>query len=270
MTTKGRFDRLNDTLYQTQHSPEYNVMVCDNIYMNNCYIDTIWTKIYNSDLRSKKGYRYSDLGFIMMAKLVKAVTNTPLDQYVDSVFYQPMGLQTTTFTPQYKLDVNNIPPTEDDKYFRNKEVRGHVHDMAAAMLGGVSGHAGLFSNAEDLAAIFQMLLNEGTYNNTEFLTPSTINYFTTRYNDTRRGIGWDMKELETDEKKRRMNMSPLASPSTFGHLGFTGTGVWTDPAKDLIYVFLSNRTYPNMNNFRLNKHDYRPRIQSLIYNAIQH
>ena len=135
------------------------------------------------------------------------------------------------------------------------------------MLGGVSGHAGLFSNSNDLAKIFQMLLNGGSYGWRQYLQPETVRQFTTRYaSSTRRGIGFDMKELD---EKLTANMSTLAGKNTFGHLGFTGTCVWADPDKKLIFIFLSNRTYPTMENSKLMDGDYRPKLQSLVYRAIK-
>jgi CubicO group peptidase (beta-lactamase class C family) len=139
--------------------------------------------------------------------------------------------------------------------------------MGAAMLGGVSGHAGLFSNANDLAKIFQMLLNGGTYGSRQYLQPETVRTFTTRFAvSTRRGIGFDMKELD---EKQTANMSVLAGKNTFGHLGFTGICVWADPDKNLIFIFLSNRTYPTMENNKLMQGDFRPRLQSIVYRALK-
>jgi len=138
--------------------------------------------------------------------------------------------------------------------------------MGAAMLGGVSGHAGLFSNAGELAIIFQMMLNGGSYGGVQYLEPETIKLFTTRYPEsTRRGIGWDMKELNPNKSE---NMSKLASESTFGHLGFTGVAAFADPEEDLIFIFVSNRTYPSMNNWKFSKNNYRPRVQTQIYKSI--
>jgi len=130
----------------------------------------------------------------------------------------------------------------------------------------VSGHAGLFSNTQELAAIFQMLLNEGVYGGERFLRAETIKLFTTRVpGATRRGIGFDMKQLDSREK---LNMTEQASPNTFGHLGFTGIAAWADPDEELLYLFLSNRTYPKMSNRTLIKNKYRKRIHAAIYNAI--
>jgi CubicO group peptidase (beta-lactamase class C family) len=153
-----------------------------------------------------------------------------------------------------------------DTYFRGQEIQGYVHDMGAAMLGGVSGHAGLFSSANDLAKLFQMLLNGGIYGQKQYLKPETVHQFTTRYEkSTRRGFGFDMKEQNPEKE---LNMGTLAGPNTFGHLGFTGTCVWADPDKNLVYIFLSNRTYPSMDNGKLGAGNFRPRIQNVIYRSI--
>ena len=159
-----------------------------------------------------------------------------------------------------------IVPSENDNYFRFQRVQGYVHDMGAAMLGGVSGHAGLFSNAHDLAVLMQMALNEGQYGGKQFLQPEVIESFATRYmTSTRRGLGFDMKELNANNNQ---NTSPRTSDKTFGHTGFTGTAVWADPSFNLVYVFLSNRTYPSSSNNTLNKNNYREKIQDIIYQSI--
>jgi CubicO group peptidase (beta-lactamase class C family) len=202
-----------------------------------------------------------------MGKTINEVCAKPVDQFANECFYSPLCLQTTCYKPLDKFPKSNIVPTEEDRYFRRQKLQGHVHDMAAAMMGGVAGHAGLFSNANDLAILFQMLLNKGYYGGEQFIEASTVEEFTKRCDEcTRRGIGFDMKELNP---RKSQNMCAEASENTFGHLGFTGTVVWADPDQNLVYIFLSNRTYPSMNNYKLNKLDLRPRIQSAIYNSIE-
>jgi CubicO group peptidase (beta-lactamase class C family) len=164
------------------------------------------------------------------------------------------------------FEKKEITPSEKDNYFRNKVVHGYVHDMGAAMLGGVAGHAGLFSNAREIGVLMQMLLNGGSYLGTQYIDPNTVKKYTTRhYRSQRRGIGFDMKQLDPDEKP---NMSEAANDGTFGHLGFTGTSVFADPEENLIYIFLSNRTYPTMKNRVFGRKNYRPRIQSVFYKAL--
>ncbi len=258
---------LMSSVYHRKKSDAYSVQVANNIYMKNTYQDTIWKRIHDSELRSTKEYKYSDLGFILFSKMVKQITGQPLNDYAQQNFYSPLNLKSTTFLPLEKIEKSRIVPSEKDNYFRSQVLQGHVHDMGAAMLGGVSGHAGLFGNAEDMAVIFQMLLNGGYYGGKQYLQPSTVDLFTNRHEQcTRRGIGWDMKQTSRSETA---NICKSSSPNTFGHLGFTGISAWADKDQQLIYVFLSNRTYPSMHNYKLGKEDIRPRIQQKIYDALK-
>lgn len=251
--------------YRNKPEGEFNVKVAENLYLRRDYIDTMWMRVLNSSVQGKKKYKYSDLGLIIIKEMIENIVNQPLDKYLNDSIYNRMGLRNTTFKPLEKFDVSRIVPTENDQYWRNQEIRGNVHDMWAAMLGGVSGHAGLFSTANDLARLSQMMLNGGIYGKTRFFDYPTVYTFTTRfYISTRRGIGWDMKELD---KNKECNISDLASPSTYGHQGFTGTNVWIDPENQLIYIFLSNRTYPTMENNKLTNEKYRTKIQTAIYKS---
>lgn len=265
-TVKRR--RPMSQFYRKQKSDDFSIKVADNLFMKNDYLDSIWHKIETSDLRSKREYRYSDLGMILMGRTVHEVSEKPVNEYAHECFYGPLCLQTTTYNPLEKHSRNHITPSENDRYYRRQVLQGHVHDMAAAMLDGVAGHAGLFSNANDLAIIMQMLINKGYYGGEQFLKPETVRLYTERCKDcTRRGIGFDMKELDPTKSQ---NMSQKASKNTFGHLGFTGTAVWTDPDHNLIFIFLSNRTFPTMHNNKLGKMDFRPRIQEAVYNALEY
>ena len=245
----------------------FSTLVVDNLFMRTDYQDSIWSRINGSKLREKKGYRYSDLAFYYMHKSIKNISGLPIDEYAAQNFYEPLGLRRTGYLPLTKHPREEVAPSEYDRYFRRQVIKGHVHDMGAAMLGGVSGHAGLFSNAGELAIIYQMILNGGSYGGIQYLEPETIKLFTTRYPEsTRRGIGWDMKELNPSKSQ---NMSKLASDSTFGHLGFTGVAAFADPEEDLIFIFVANRTYPSMKNLKFSKGNYRPRAQSQVYRAIE-
>ncbi len=245
----------------------FEVPVANDLFMQNTWVDTIWQRIFKSPLSGNKNYKYSDLDFILCARALKNLSGSSVDEFADREFYRPLGLSTTTFCPWKKGLTLRCAPTEEDAYFRHQRLQGYVHDMAAAMLGGVAGHAGLFSNANDLAKIFQLLLNGGSYGSRQYFQPETVKLFTTRYAvSTRRGIGFDMKELNP---KETANMSSLAGNNTFGHLGFTGNAVWADPDNKLIFIFLSNRTYPTMENNKLANGDYRPRLQSIVYRAIK-
>ena len=252
--------------YSSKRSTTFNTPITDKLFMKSTFKDEIWNQIYESDLLDTRKYRYSDLAFYLVAKTVEKVKNQPLDIYANQNFYTKLGLHSTTFNPLDKFSKTMIPPTEDDKYFRRSRIQGNVHDMGAAMLGGVAGHAGLFSNANDLAIIMQMLLNEGYYGGQQFFSPSTVRLFTTRHTEcSRRGICFDMKELNDN---RSQNMCTQASDNTFGHLGFTGTCAWADPDNNLVFIFLTNRTYPSMRRNKWSGEDFRPRIQSIIYDAL--
>ena len=244
----------------------YTLEVADNLFMHRGYVDSIWHHIYISELYTNHGYRYSDLGFYLADHIVERVSGQRVDQYANTHFYESMGLHRTLFNPLTRISRNEIVPTEEDTYFRYQRLQGHVHDMGAAMRGGVSGHAGLFSNAYEVGVLMQNLLNGGYYGGKRYFHPVTVSLFTARPDaETRRGLGFDMKQLDPT---KRLNMAQEASYKTFGHLGFTGTCVWADPQENLIFVFLSNRTYPDMKNNLLGKDNYRPRIQSAVYNAI--
>ena len=244
----------------------YNQPVTEQLYINETFRDTIYDQIATSELLTREGYRYSDLGFYIAASIVEEKTGQTLDDYVEQEFYRPLGLRTMGYAPLERMSPDRVPPTEEDDYFRFGRVHGYVHDMGAAMLGGVSGHAGLFSDAFDLATLMQMLLNEGYYGGRRYFKPETVRLFTTRHPEsTRRGLGFDMAELSS---RGSTNMTPLASAKTFGHLGFTGTCAWADPETGIVFVWLTNRTYPRMTPNTFGKENYRPRMQGAVYEAL--
>ncbi len=255
-----------EAYYSKTLKPGFTIPVADSLFLRTDYRDSIWSRIYTSELNETRRYRYSDLAFYFMHKTIFNLVGEPINIYADKNFYSPLGLHKTGYLPLQKHDKSCIAPSELDTYFRRQKIQGHVHDMGAAMLGGVSGHAGLFSNAKELATIYQMLLNGGTYGGQQFIDPETIKLFTTRYHESsRRGLGFDMKELKSTKSP---NMSELASKSTFGHTGFTGIAAFADPEENLVYIFVSNRTYPDMNNYKFVKGEYRPRVQSQIYKSL--
>jgi CubicO group peptidase (beta-lactamase class C family) len=242
--------------------------VAENLYMRNDWNDTILSRIVNSRLGADNKYVYSDNDFIFLGKIVEAISGLPLDEYVQENFYTKMGMGTTGFKPRSRFAVNRLVPTEREAHFRRQLIDGDVHDEGASLFGGVAGHAGLFSDAYDLAMLYQMLLNGGEFNGTRYLKPETIKYFTSYHSAvSRRGFGFDKPEKD-NEKRKDPYPSASASPETFGHTGFTGTCVWVDPKQDLVYVFLSNRVYPTRDNPRFSQLNVRPRIQEAIYSAI--
>ncbi len=257
---------LNEDIYNNDSTGYYCVKVVDNLWMCRDYQDSMWVKIVGSDVRTDNRVRYSDLSMMVMQKIIESVTGVGLDEYVDSVFYRPMGMNNTAFVAGDRLFGKTFPPTEEDKYWRNKKIQGYVHDQASAMLGGVSGHAGLFSNMYDLAKLLLMVENGGRYGDLEFFPRSIVDQFTKQQRtDSRKGLGWDKAEMREGKSNP---CSDYASQYTFGHTGFTGIGAWVDPQYHLVYIFLSNRTYPSAENKKLQRQNIRSRIQDVIYKSI--
>lgn len=255
--------------FRHDSSAEYGVRVAQNLYLRSDYRKTMNQGIVESKLLPPGKYVYSDNDFIFMGDIVQAISGLRIDEYADQHFYKPMGLKSIGFNPRNRFDTNLIAPTEMDTYFRHQHLRGDVHDEGAAMFGGVAGHAGLFSNAEDIAAIFQMFLDGGIYKGKQYIRPETLNLFTA-YNSSisRRGIGFDKPQKDnytTDDP--HPYPSRYASPLTFGHTGYTGTCVWADPKYDLVYVFLSNRVNPTRSN-NLYKFNIRGAIEDAVYEAM--
>ena len=253
-------------LFSDSMDERHKLQVADNMFLLNSYADTIRQKILTSSVTERGKYVYSDLGPILMKDIVENITDETFDKYVERNFYRPMNLAATTFRPLLKFQRSITVPTENDTVFRRQLIRGYVHDPAAAMLGGVSGNAGVFSDANDLAVIMQMLLNKGTYGGKTYLKSSTIDFFTKRqYPHNRRGLLFDKAESDASKSSP---CTKKASPLTFGHQGFTGTCVWVDPEYELIYIFLSNRIHPDVGNDKLIKMNIRTNIQEIIYNSI--
>lgn len=253
-------------IYTNSPDKTHNTKVCNNMYILDTYVDTMYQLIASSKLRKKKEYRYSDLGFYWFLKIIKNQTKQNLDNYVENNFYKPLGAYNTTFNPLNKFNKSDIVPAEKDNYFRNCVIEGYCHDMGAAMMGGIGGHAGLFSNAENLAIIMQMLINKGTYGGKQYFKPETVKMFTKCQfcPENRRGLGFD-KPLNSLNGGGPTCIS--APPESFGHTGFTGTIIWGDPVNNIVYIFLSNRTYPTMENKKLIELNIRTEIQENIYKA---
>ena len=257
------------TYYNTQKNDSFSIKVAENLFMRNSWKDTMYQRILQSPLTAKGKYVYSDNDFIFLAKVVEAISGVPLDEYVKEQFYAPLQLTSAGFKPREHLPLNRIAPSENEAIFRKQLLRGNVHDPGAAMFGGVAGHAGLFSDAYDIAIIMQMLLNGGSFNGKQYLKKETINYFTAYHsNISRRGFGFDKPEKD-NATRTEPYPSISVSPLTFGHTGFTGTCVWADPAHNLTYVFLSNRVTPDGGaNTKLYKLNVRTTIQEIIYGAM--
>ncbi|HXH18265.1 MAG TPA: glycoside hydrolase family 3 N-terminal domain-containing protein [Chitinophagales bacterium] len=260
-------DSVYAKFYQKEKKEPYIIEVAKDMFMRKDGTDSIYFQIINSKLNPKKEYLYSDLGFYLFKQIVEKLSGRTFEDYTAKTFYQPLGLSTMTFKPLEKFPRERIVPTEDDKTFRKQLLQGYVHDPGAAMLGGVSGHAGLFSNANDLAILMQMLLNRGEYAGVRYFSPTTVSLFTRKQEENnRRGLGFDKPELDPYKLK---STATDASPRTFGHSGFTGTCVWADPDYNLIYVFLSNRVHPTADNQKLIQKNIRTQIHQAIYDALK-
>lgn len=254
---------LHPALYSSHSDDTFCVPIIDGLYMCTNYQDSMWVRIQNDGFKKNDNVLYSDLSMIVLRRVVEAVSGKSLDVLVDSVFYKPLGMDNTAFLPALNLPDKYCAPTEIDMKWRKKKVQGYVHDQAAAMLGGVSGHAGLFSNVYDLAKLMGMLRNGGRSADHAYLDPKTIDYFTRKQMDgSRKALGWDRPG------DGGTLTSLHCSDRTFGHTGFTGIGVWVDPKYDLVYIFLSNRTFPDAGNRKLIQENIRPRIQGLVYEAM--
>ncbi|ETN96202.1 glycoside hydrolase family 3 N-terminal domain-containing protein [Zhouia amylolytica] len=252
--------------YSKDKKGKFDVKVADNMYIRKDLNDSIFKEIKDSDLLSRLQYRYSDLGYFLMKRFIEDHYGESLAEITQKQLYQPLGAFHTTFNPLTKFKKGDIVPTEIDDYFRNQTLQGYVHDMGAAMQGGVGGHAGLFSTANDVAKIMQMYLQNGYYGGDNFFQPTTIDRFNTCYfcpEDVRRGVGFDKPQLGESGPT-----CGCVSMTSFGHSGFTGTYAWADPDQELVYVFLSNRTYPTMENRKLIAEGVRTTIQEYIYEAI--
>ena len=252
--------------FKNKQKNGYTVPVAKNLYMRGNYQDTIWNKIYASDVDNSGKSVYSDLDYYFLWKVVEKITGTTLDKYADEQFYQPLGLSHILYNPLSRFDTLQIAPTEWDVYFRQELVYGYVHDPGAAMMGGVAGHAGIFATANDVAVIFQMLMNKGIYENKRYFKTTTVDLFT-GYRSTRnhRGLGFDKPATDADDGGPS---GSRCTAQTFGHTGFTGTCAWADPATGILFVFLSNRVYPSATNNKIIKLNVRTIAQDYIYESL--
>ena len=256
--------------YAAKPSDSFGIRVAENLFMRTDWRDTLYKRILQSPLGATGKYIYSDNDFIFLGKVVEAVSGLSLDEYAKKEFYTPLGLTTTGFKPREHFTLNRIIPTEQEKIFRRQLLRGYVHDPGASMFGGVSGHAGLFSNAYDMAVIMQMLLNGGSFNGKKYLHRETVELFTAYHSAiSRRGYGFDKPEKDNASRPEPYPCLS-ASPLTFGHTGYTGTCVWADPTSKLIFIFLSNRVNPEGGdiNRKLLNMNVRPKIHEAIYKAM--
>ncbi len=268
--TLNKEGEVRSDIYANERQDGFEIPICDGLFMRNDYVDSVYQSILDTPIYKSKKYRYSDLGFYWLAKLVKNESGVAINDFVDENYYSKLGMNRTSYLPLEKFAKTEIVPSENDRYYRKKVVQGYVHDPGAAMLGGVSGHAGVFSNANDLAKLGQMLLNQGSYGGEQFFKPKTLDVFNEsrfKRKDNRRGLGFDKPALQIGDPGPTCES---ASHSSFGHSGFTGAYFWVDPEDQSVFIFLSNRTFPDQNNTKLVDQNIRTEIHQAFYDVFEH
>lgn len=259
--------KLDMSIYSRVPAKDKNTKVADSLYILDSYRDSMFIRMFASPLNTVGKYEYSDLSFYFMQMMVERWADMKLDQLASQYIYKPLGATTTGFNPLTRFSKNRIAPTENDTLWRKQVLRGYVHDQGAAMCGGVAGHAGVFSNANDLAKVMQMYLNNGSYGGEQYIRPGTVEEFTKcRFclNGNRRGLGFDRPD-----PSGKGTPCDCVSYLSYGHTGFTGTMAWMDPETGILYIFLSNRVHPNAENKTLMNKDIRGRVQEVFYEALK-
>ena len=258
---------LSPEVYNSNLSKQYPTQVAENLFIRENYQDTILASIAQSELIKKKKYLYSDLSYYLFQKYIETQKGKPLNEIVRKDFYNSMGAYQLTYLPLQQFSKTQIAPTEDDKNFRQQLIRGYVHDQGAAMLGGVAGHAGLFGTANDVAKMMQLYLQKGYYGGIRYFSANAFDTFNKTYfisERNRRALGFDKPQPKGESGPT----CDCVSPESFGHTGFTGTFAWADPQTQTIYIFLSNRTFPNSDNKKLITENIRAKIQRVIQESI--
>jgi CubicO group peptidase (beta-lactamase class C family) len=263
---------LKSRFVKTESKNRYRSQAYDGIFIKDRFKNKMYRQINRSKVATKKKYKYSGLSFLLYPKIISDITDKNYSDYLQNNFYKPLEATTLGFTPKTKDFTNNIVPTEVDTFFRKELTKNWVHDENAALMGGISGNAGLFGSALDLAKIMQMYCNYGYYNYKQYISKSTLKEFTkTQYldNNNRRGLGFDKPLIGNNTLPiHKAYPAPEVSKESFGHSGFTGTFVWADPTNDLVFIFLSNRVYPNRSHRNIYNLNIRPKVQQVFYQAM--
>ncbi|HEV7349224.1 glycoside hydrolase family 3 N-terminal domain-containing protein [Telluribacter sp.] len=262
---------LQAEYYSASADSVFHLQVAPQLHAKFTLRDSVWKWVVESPLHNRRersgqyGYVYSDLGFLTLQKIVERVTAQPMDLFLYQNIYEPLGLSRLGFNPLRRFAKEIIAPTEQDHRFRSQLIQGTAHDQMAAIQGGVSGHAGLFGTAFDVATLFQMNLWKGIYAGKQFFQPGTVPFFASMQDNIHhRGLGWDKAPISGNSSY----VSAKASLNSFGHTGFTGAVVWADPDEELIFVFLSNRIHPDMENNGINRHRTRRKVHDLVYESL--
>ena len=269
-TKKGELDKK---VFKTRPTNKFDVRVSEKLYMNHNFRKTMYDTIRKSELLPRKKYLYSGLSFYLYPDIISNFTGQSYESYLKNTFYKPLGASTITFNAYKHFPLKRIIPTETDDFFRNEILRGFVHDEGAAMMGGISGNAGLFGTTNDLAKLFQMYLQKGYFGGRRYISEETINEFThIQYpdNKNRRGLGFD-KPLIDNDKNQLEDAYPAVNSSkySFGHSGYTGTFAWADPDNELLFIFMSNRVSPTRENQKLYQLNIRTAMHQAIYDSIK-
>lgn len=267
----GTKSQIRNGVFENQPSEQYLIRVSKNVYARSDFEKQVIADIAKSPLLPKKEYVYSDLGMGLFRFVTERIVKQPFSEYLSQVFYKPLGAVTTGFKPFERFPINQIAPTENDQYFRKEQLQGFVHDEMAAVLGGVSGNAGLFSTANDLGKLMQMYLQLGHYGGVQYINTETIKEFTKvqfPQSANHRALGFD-KPIPGVKGQKNKFPAADASPESYGHTGYTGTFVWMDPENQLQVIFLSNRVYPNRNHSAISDLSIRPAIQQAVYTSLK-
>ncbi|MFK7813733.1 MAG: serine hydrolase domain-containing protein [Maribacter sp.] len=263
--------KLKKRWVRNTSNSKFKTQAFEGLYINNRFKKKVYREISKSKVSEEKKYKYSGLTFLLYPQIVENLTGVPYSNYLRANFYDPLGNTTMGFNPKRKNFTNKIVPTEIDTLFRHQLTKDWVHDENAALMGGVSGNAGLFATAEDLARLMQLYMNYGVYDGKRYLSEATVREFTkVQYpqNENRRGLGFDKPLLNNSELNLKdAYPAPQSSPESFGHSGFTGTFVWADPKNQLVFIFLSNRVYPSRDHRQLYSLNIRTALHSVFYEA---
>jgi CubicO group peptidase (beta-lactamase class C family) len=265
--TLNRKEKPRSRFYKSNSKSTFSTQVSENLFLKSNYREKIFKSIVDSELRDSLEYKYSDLPFYFLKFWFEDLYNKPLDVLAHERIFKNLGLKRTMFNPYQSISLEEIVPSERDDFFRYSKLHGYVHDEGAAMLGGVSGHAGLFSNAYEVAIVLQAMIQKGSYNNKRLFSENSFNTFNYCYyceNDNRSGVGFDKPQVEG----KHGSTFGGVSMNSFGHYGYTGSIAWADPDEEIIFIFLSNRTYPTRENTLLQTSNIRTRAQEIVYKSL--
>ena len=273
LKTMNAAGEYKEGYYSKDSTAQFDLRVSKGLFLLNSFPDSVYAMIRKSTLLNRKRFVYSDLGFIIFPRIITSLANQDYETYLKTNFYNLLGAATLTFRPWLYEPIDKMVPTEDDLLFRKEQLQGFVHDESAAVLGGVSGNAGLFGTINDAAKMMQMYLNYGSYGGIRYLSEATMKDWTRRHFEklhNRRGYGfdkpWPGNNLSTGEKSYP---APLCSDASFGHTGFTGTYAWADPVTGILFLFFSNRVFPTRDNHQLNRLNLRESIQQMAYKILE-